>query len=301
MYKSSLNIEQNSSFETYYDTEGKEASLSSLPLKKQPIVPFLKWAGGKRWLVSKHAELLNLEHNRYIEPFLGSGSVFFHIQPEKAILSDLNENLIGVYSAIKMDWEKVVEELKKHHKKHCKDYYYKIRASKPRTLFTKAARFIYLNRTCWNGLYRVNLKGEFNVPIGTKKDVLYETDDFKEISELLKDVELLPLDFEAVLNRATAGDFVFADPPYTVCHNNNGFLKYNETIFSWNDQLRLRNATFEANKRGAKVLILNAGHDSIRHLYKGFGCQIELERASVLAGQSKYRKRVSELAIASWL
>lgn len=264
------------------------------------ISPFLKWAGGKRWLVSKHPELLNVEFDRYIEPFLGSASAFFYLQPSKAILSDLNVDLIDVYRAIQADWEKVVTELKKHHTKHCKNYYYKIRASKPRSLHTRAARFIYLNRTCWNGLYRVNLKGEFNVPIGTKKDVVYDTDDFEGISNFLQNVHLKIEDFEKIIDQAAAGDFVFIDPPYTVCHNNNGFLKYNEKIFSWEDQLRLKDAVWRAKNRGAKILILNAGHSSIAQIYEGFGSVQEFGRASVLAASAKHRKQVSELAIYSW-
>ena len=164
----------------------------------------------------------------------------------------------------------------------------------------KAARFIYLNRTCWNGLYRVNSKGEFNVPIGTKTKVLLEADDFQGISILLSQMDINTCDFETTIDKATAGDFVFIDPPYSVKHNLNGFLKYNETIFSWKDQIRLRKSVAKAINRGASVLLFNADHCSIRDLYKGIGKMITLDRASVIAGKLGARGTFSELAIKCW-
>lgn len=132
-------------------------------------IPFLKWAGGKRWFVEHTADLIPTFSGRYFEPFLGSGAIFFHLSPKGAVLSDSNTDLIKTYQAIRDDWEAVLFLLELHHRKHCKDYYYSIRSSEPSDKVEAAARFIYLNRTCWNGLYRVNLKGKFNVPIGTKK------------------------------------------------------------------------------------------------------------------------------------
>lgn len=263
----------------------------------QIVLPFLKWAGGKRWLVSSYPDLLKIPFKRYIEPFLGSGAIFFHLAPRKAILADRNQELIEAYQVIKDDWELVLHELRKHQKNHSKQYYYAIRQSKPRTPHTRAARFIYLNRTCWNGLYRVNLRGEFNVPIGTKSSVLLDTDDFGSISKLLVNVELCVSDFENIINRAGPDDFVFIDPPYTVKHNLNGFIKYNENLFSWDDQERLRDAVIRAKNRGAAVLLSNAYHRSIRELYKGIGTQKVLTRSSVLAADSENRGKYKELVI----
>lgn len=261
--------------------------------------PFLKWAGGKRWLISKATDLLpnKNEMNRYIEPFLGGGAVFFHVQPDNGILSDINDDLINTYLIIRDRWEILLEILLNYNKKHSTEFYYDIRASKPRDLTKKAARFIYLNRTCWNGLYRVNKKGEFNVPIGTKTKVILTEDNFSAVSTLLRNVEIYTSDFEIRINQATEGDFLFVDPPYTVKHNLNGFVKYNENIFSWNDQIRLKNAIQRATKRGAKILILNADHSSIKRLYSGIGHKIALDRASVIAGNSSARGIYSELAI----
>ena len=261
------------------------------------VIPFLKWAGGKRWLVDKHSSLISPDHTRFIEPFLGSGAVFFKLQPESAILCDKNESLIETYDAIKNSWERVESLLRSHHRKHSKEYYYAVRIKKLKSAESRAAQFIYLNRTCWNGLYRVNLNGQFNVPIGTKTNVILDTDNFENVAKLLQKCELISGDFEIALSRATSGDFVFVDPPYTVKHNHNGFVKYNEHIFSWEDQIRLRDAVSAAVARGAKVLVTNAYHDSIREIYEGVGELIELSRSSVIAGKSEARGRYEEMVI----
>lgn len=264
---------------------------------KDETPPFLKWAGGKRWLVEKHNHLLSKDFERYIEPFLGGGAIFFSLRPERAILCDKNEQLISTYSAIKNNWQKVKELLENHHQLHCKEYYYHIRSIVNKTPEEKAAQFIYLNRTCWNGLYRVNLSGKFNVPIGTKNKVIQDTDNFEETARVLSNATLLNGDFSDAIGFAGKGDFVFVDPPYTVKHNYNGFLKYNESIFSWEDQVRLKDAVVHAIERGAQVLVTNAYHDSIRELYKGVGEQIKLDRSSVIAGKSSARGTYEEVVI----
>ena len=260
----------------------------------QILVPFLKWAGGKRWLASSTTQFAPENFNTYIEPFLGSAAVFFSLNLRQGILSDLNGELINTYQAIRDDYKKIIALLRAHDRKHSHDYYYKVRSAKPRTSHTRAARFLYLNRTCWNGLYRVNLKGEFNVPKGTKDRVLLETDDFEKIAWRLAKAHIVCQDFEKTIDMAEQGDFVFIDPPYTVKHNLNGFIKYNETIFSWNDQLRLRDAVARALKRGAQITMSNADHESIRLIYADL-CDIEtVERTSVIAGNSVHRKKTSE-------
>lgn len=264
---------------------------------RHEMVPFLKWAGGKRWLVKAHPGLFDLTFNRYIEPFLGSGSVFFHLQPSCAVLSDRNQLLIETYQVIKEDWLKVKQVLAVHHHNHSKRYYYALREKILRQPHTRAAQFIYLNRTCWNGLFRVNLNGKFNVPIGTKDDVLLETDNFEAVANLLKRSEIICADFEEAVNRANNGDLLFVDPPYTVKHDNNGFIKYNEKLFSWDDQIRLSEALIRAKLRGAKVILTNANHRSIRHLYKNYFTVESVKRHSILSGKSEYRGEVKELLI----
>lgn len=263
---------------------------------------FLKWAGGKRWLLTKQADILPTKQNikHYYEPFLGGGSVFFHLKPEKATLSDINSDLINAYQVIKDNWKELFELLNIMHKKHTTSFYYKVRNSVPDTCLEKAARFIYLNRTCFNGLYRVNKKGEFNVPIGSKKNVIMESDDFESLSKLLKNTIIESCDFEKSIDKAEYGDFVFVDPPYTVKHNLNGFVKYNETIFTWKDQIRLKLSVERAIKRGANILITNAHHSSIIDLYAGLGKTEILHRSSVIAGKKNARGIYSEIAIKSW-
>lgn len=241
------------------------------------------------------------EFNRYIEPFLGSGAVFFYLQPKKALLSDINKVLIETYLAIQKDWGRVRKLLETHHCRHNQEYYYSVRRKRYRDIFERASQFIYLNRTCWNGLYRVNLRGEFNVPIGTKTSVILDTDNFEHASLILQSVRLIHSDFEPIIRMAGEGDFLFVDPPYTVKHNHNGFVKYNEKLFRWADQVRLRDALLEAAGRGAKILITNAHHESVRELYSGFGVHEDLARASVLAASSAYRGLAKELVIRSWL
>jgi DNA adenine methylase len=185
-------------------------------------VPFLKWAGGKRWLVASYAHLLPKTFDTYIEPFVGAGSVYFHLQPDKALLGDANAELVATYQAIRNDWQGLISSLQYRQRRHREDadsYYYWLRGKMPVALTQRASRLIYLNRTCFNGIYRVNREGQFNVPRGTKDKVLIETDDFAGMSRLLQGAELVAGDFEALVNRAQKGDLVFADPPYTVLHN----------------------------------------------------------------------------------
>lgn len=180
---------------------------------------------------------------------------------------------------------------------HSKESYYAIRASAPSDPMERALRTLYLNRTCWNGLYRLNRRGDFNVPIGTKSKIILKDDNFPEASRRLQKAKLLTSDFAVVLGDAGPGDLVFVDPPYTVKHNMNGFVKYNESIFTWADQIRLRDVCIGAAGRGAKVIITNADHESIHDLYKNAKELNVAPRASVIAASSTYRSQTSELVI----
>jgi DNA adenine methylase len=261
------------------------------------LAPFLKWAGGKRWLLPLAQRLARTPVKRYFEPFVGSGAMFFAIRPAHSVLSDLNRELVETYQAIQEDWAAVSNALVKHHKAHSFEYYYRMRAAAPRTAHTKAARFIYLNRTCWNGLYRVNRAGMFNTPIGTKTNVILKTDDFEAVAQSLVDTRLLVSDFESVVDQAGRGDLVFADPPYTVRHQFNGFIKYNEKLFSWADQERLMAALARAKERGAKIVCTNADHKSVRDLYAKEFSLTPVNRYSAISGSSASRGRYAELVI----
>ena len=261
------------------------------------VKPFLKWAGGKRWFVYNYAHLLPRKFERYIEPFLGSGAVFFHLAPTRAVLGDANADLINAYSAIKNDWRLVYRYLKEHHANHSPEYYYQIREKKLKSSFTRAAKFIYLNRTCWNGLYRVNQKGAFNVPIGTKNSVVFEDDRFDLVADNLQTATLRVADFESLIDDAGNDDFVFVDPPYTVRHNHNSFIKYNEKLFSWNDQIRLFQALNRARNRGATILGTNAYHESVFDLYKGHFDTMCVSRNSPISSKASTRRKFEELVI----
>lgn len=267
------------------------------PIRVPPLSPFLNWAGGKRWLASRLASEIGTVPGRYIEPFLGSGAIYFSLRPSRALLSDLNPDLIGTYRVVKRAWRVLTAKLSEHQRLHSSAHYYRVRAQIPHDQIDRAARFIYLNRTCWNGLYRVNLAGNFNVPIGTKTKVLEALDEFQSPAQLLRATELSVSDFQSVIDQAERGDVVFADPPYTVRHKFNGFVKYNESLFSWDDQIRLRDALKAAKNRGVRVFLTNADHESIRQLYKGDFYLLEMNRYSAISGCGGSRGNYPELLI----
>jgi DNA adenine methylase len=264
------------------------------------IEPFLKWPGGKRWLAARHLHMFPKTYGNYIEPFLGGAAVFFALSPKEAYLSDANGELINAYNRIKHDWAKIEKHLAKHHEKHDSDFYYKVRKDSPTDPIARAVRFLYLNRTCFNGIYRVNKEGKFNVPIGTKDEVSFEDGYLEKVAKSLKNARIRKRDFAVAIGKAEKGDFVFIDPPYTVMHNNNGFVKYNAQLFSWKDQARLATAIKAAGERGALIMMSNANHDSVRALYNGFGTHRTLTRASILAGDPYHRRSATELLVTNY-
>ncbi len=266
-------------------------------MTQTPLKPFLRWAGGKRWLFESGQFSLPNFKGRYIEPFLGGGAVFFEVQPTNALLSDANGRLIELYTVVRDEWKKFERLLRRHAATHSKAYYYEIRLKRFRSPVKRAAQLMYLNRVCWNGLYRENKEGQFNVPIGTKQKVIFPDDDFEAWSKALEGTTLVQQDFEIAIDTARRGDFLFIDPPYTVRHNMNGFVRYNQDIFAWGDQIRLRDALGRAVNRGARFAMTNADHKSVRGLYIGFGQHTQLSRSSVIAGNSFYRSLSTELLI----
>ncbi len=262
--------------------------------------PFLKWAGGKRWLVQCYSRMFPEKYERYIEPFLGSGAVFFHVLPSKSILSDRNKELIETYKTVRESAAELEIRLKRLQSVHNADFYYKMRKSSPLSPVEKAARFLYLNRTCFNGLYRVNLKNEFNVPIGSKVNLQFPDNLLQSAGNSLRHAKLKASDFEAVIDQAGKEDFLYVDPPYTVMHNNNGFIKYNDVIFSWEDQIRLAKSVERASRRGAYVFVSNANHDAINELYKKFCYHHKLTRSTTIAASRSARTRITESAFLNY-
>lgn len=237
-------------------------------------------------------------YNTYYELFLGSGALFFAIEPSKAVLSDMNSDLMDTYRGIKLHPEEVIKELTKM--RNSEVDYYRIRKTKPTKPSRKAARFIYLNRLCFNGIYRVNKKGEFNVPYckDEKRRVLF-AEDILHASDQLEDVELLNGDFEKAFENIKKGDFVYLDPPYAVQRKNNGFLKYNKRIFHWEEQVRLAEFARRLHEKGVYVLISNANAEEIIELYKGFE-KIEAYRNCSIGGAKASRKRVTEILLKNY-
>ena len=261
---------------------------------------FLKWAGGKNWFVKHQSQRLPSQYNRYIDPFLGGGSVFFHMEPEEAILSDVNSELISTYKAIQQDWKRLNRKLKVHARRHSDVYYYEVRGKRPREITSIAARMIYLNRTCFNGIYRVNRKGEFNVPRGSKDSVITGVEEFEQRSRLLQNADIRCCDFEETINEAQEDDFLFCDPPYAI-QEEQSFVGYTQNLFNWEDQIRLANALERARQRNVKILMTNADHASVRALYEnreGFVLG-EVSRYSSISGKSDGRKQYSELIVSA--
>jgi DNA adenine methylase len=260
--------------------------------------PFLRWAGGKRWLTRNSSVALPAS-SRLIEPFLGGGALFFSRFWNSAVLADVNRFLINAYVWMKNDHSGLFDLLIDHFNLHSKDYYYEIRARLGASTRQDAADFIYLNRACFNGLFRVNLSGRFNVPIGNKLYELRDRTEFDDWAARLKRCEIRLADFEETIGACGEGDFIFADPPYTVNHNSNGFIEYNEKIFSWDDQVRLHACLLSASSRGAQFALTNADHSTVRELYEGCALQT-VERGSEMAGRIGARGRTTEVVITSF-
>jgi DNA adenine methylase len=262
------------------------------------VKPFLKWAGGKKRLLPKLLNFIPKKYNSYFEPFLGSGTLYFALKPKEAYLSDINEELINTFNQIKTNVELVLDYLEGMEYK--KKYYYDLRAKKIFDKSLQAARFIYLNKTCWNGLYRVNSKGEFNVPMGKYKNpTIFESESLIRVSKQLKTAEIFIADFEEAVKEATKNDFIYFDPPYTTSKKNNGFIKYNSKLFSLEDQFRLEKIMTELDRRGCKIVTSNADHPTIRECFRKFNINV-IQRKSLIASKIKNRRTVNELIITNF-
>lgn len=195
------------------------------------VRPFLKWAGGKRKLLPYLLKLVPEKYDNYYEPFLGGGSLFFAIKPKNAYLSDMNDDLMNTYVQIKDNVELVIKYLKMM--QYNKESYYQIRSMNVKSPAKRAAKFIYLNKTCWNGLYRVNKAGIFNVPMGKYTNLtICNENELQLVSRVLQNAKLRSADFEEVIKNINENDFIYFDPPYTTSHKNNNFIEYNAQLFS---------------------------------------------------------------------
>lgn len=255
--------------------------------------PFLRWAGGKSWLIKYLDNIKKSNYNNYHEAFLGGGSTFFYLNPKNhSFLSDLNSDLIETYQAIKDDVNAIIKKLKSFN--NTEEDYYKIRNMNFESIHDRAAQFIYLNQTSYNGIYRVNLKGVYNVPYGFRTKEFLDENVLIKASRSLQDTTLFKGDFYDILENVNTGDLVFLDPPYTVSHNDNGFIKYNEKIFSLEDQIRLSAMIDEIREKDAFYILTNAAHTTIEEIFEKGDRKIRLERASLIGGMNAERGQTNE-------
>lgn len=233
--------------------------------------PILKWAGGKTGLLPQLIDNFPGAFSRYMEPFLGGGAVFFSLKNGvPAVLNDFNKELFNLYSVVRDSPTELMQALDVLTQEYSEEFYYKLREKSPTDPINMAARTVFLNKTGFNGLYRQNSKGGFNVPFGkrTKCPALYENKNLLAVSEKLQKAEIRNQDFELVINEAGAGDFVYCDPPYEPLSATSSFNAYNGGGFSHADQLRLRNVCAAAARRGAVVAVSNSSAPFIKSIYE---------------------------------
>lgn len=273
------------------------------------IPKFVKWAGGKTQAIEQFKPIFPKKIDRYFEPFVGGGAVAFYIiqkyKPKMVFLSDTNEELINAFDVVKNNVNSLIRVLKRHKKKYeknPKEYYYKIRKkniSKLRPV-TQAARFIFLNRTCFNGLYRVNSEGKFNVPIGRYENPnIVREDVLKEISYLLQKVELKAMSFEKIVGLVRKDDFVYFDPPFWPLTDKNSFTSYTKLDFKKEDQEQLAEVYRKLTKKGVKVMESNSDTKFIKELYNKYTIKLVKARRSINS-RSSGRGEITEMVILNY-
>lgn len=276
------------------------------------LKPFVKWAGGKRALLPELLRLMPKKFDNYFEPFVGGGALFFELtrlgtlNGKKAYLFDANAELVNTYQTVKKHPKKLLKQLKEFQTKHSEEFYYSVRAMdreegfKSLPLEVRAARFIYLNKTCFNGLWRVNSKGYHNVPIGRYKNpAIYDEETIMAASLALQNAEILHADFAKVLELADGGDFVYFDPPYYPLTPTSSFTAYHENVFLDEEQKRLYCVFKELADRGVSVMHSNSDTEFIKELYNGYDIEfVEVNR--FINSKSSGRGKIMEVIIRSF-
>lgn len=279
-----------------------------MPKNNKLVAPFLKWVGGKRQLIHSINELLptNIRDLQYVEPFIGGGAVLFNLQPKNAIINDYNEELINVYNVIKDNLDELLKDLKKH--QNTAEYFYKIR-SLDRTIsfknlsnIVRASRFIYLNKTCYNGLYRVNNSGEFNAPFGRYKNPnIINEPTLKAVNKYLNnnDIQIKRGDYSIILDNLNERSFVYIDPPYHPISESSNFTGYIQGGWNSEDQIRLRNYCDRLNTKGVKFLLSNSYSPLIIDLYKNYSIKV-VKATRVINSNGSDRGEVDEVLIRNY-
>ena len=243
-------------------------------LKNNSVKPLLKWAGGKRQLLDIILKNFPPKFNKFIEPFVGGGALFFYLNKRNSIISDTNEELINLYNQVAKNPRSIIRNIKKF--KNTKNFFYKTRKKNPNNNILKASRIIYLNRTCFNGLYRVNRKGEFNVPYGNYKNVSFvDKQNLAKASKLLKQTKILNEDYKKILIKyAKKGDLIFLDPPYFPISKYSDFKRYTKEQFYLKDHINLAKLFSELDKKGCYLILTNSKNKEILKLYNNYNIQI---------------------------
>lgn len=274
------------------------------------VKPFLKWAGGKGQLLEQLQGLFPKKYNAYFEPFIGGGAVFFSLSPKKATINDINTTLVQTYIYIKDDVEKVIKELKKLEKEFLskeqddkKEFYYKIREkynSLPSNDFKRSLYFLFFNKTAFNGVYRENSKGGFNVPMGSYKNPkIVDEENLRAVSESLKNTTILNTSFAESVKKAKVGDFVYFDPPYHPLSTTSSFTSYSKDDFTKEDQIKLRDLFIELDKKGVYVMLSNSSAPFIKEIYSKYR-QIPVYANRMINSKSDKRGKISEVVIMNY-
>lgn len=277
-------------------------------MKKNPLVsPVLKWAGGKRQLLPDILKYIPKKYSTYYEPFLGGGAVLFSLQPRKAVVNDINEELINVYLVIKNNVEELIEDLKKH--KNEAKYFYELREldrdkEKYNQLsnIEKASRIIYLNKTCYNGLFRVNQQGEFNSPFGRYKNPnIVNEEVLRAVSSYFNNAQITFKcgDFEEAVKGIRRGSFVYFDPPYDPVSDSANFTGYSRNGFNREEQIRLKKLCDKLNSKGVKFLLSNSATDFILDLYRDYNITI-IQANRAINSKGDKRGKVSEVLVRNY-
>jgi DNA adenine methylase len=266
--------------------------------------PFVKWAGGKGQLLSELTKRLPRKFNRYCEPFVGGGALFFHLKPEVALLSDVNEELTLAYQVIRDDVESLIEELKKH--RYEKEYFYSVREwdrredYKQLSAVQKVGRFIFLNKTCFNGLHRVNSKGQFNVPFGEYTNpTIVDVENLRRCSRALAHTEIVLADYLSLEKQLGEGDFIYFDPPYAPLSATSSFTSYTVDGFDSNDQIALRDMCKRLDEKGVLFMLSNSSSMWIRDLYGDF-CIHSVSASRAINSKASSRGCVEELIVTNY-
>lgn len=273
--------------------------------------PFLKWVGGKGKLVPQLVALMPKEYKKFHEPFVGGGALLFGVQPHKMSINDINATLMGAYKNIKKRPNDLIDCLKRTQASFYlmepdqqKNYYYEARKEfnsiKASDSLRKTCLLIFINKTCYNGMYRENAKGEFNVPFGKyKKPLICDSDTILADSEALKSAEISSVSFEKAALKASKGDFVYFDPPYYPLTKTANFTNYSEFGFEENDQVKLKRIFDELNKKGCYVMLSNSNTPFVRDLYKGYRQEKVLANRAINC-KAEGRGKIEELVIINY-